>query len=119
MDDIKKLYSFKEESKKRQKSWFIWKLDFFDVFKSNNGFDIVIGNPPYVQIKEIDENIKNIYRKKYTYATGRFNLFYLFLELGSLISKPNGIINYIIPDRILLNTQCSEIRDKLLKQTNY
>jgi len=42
----KVLFSIK---KKSQKDYFIWELDFIDVFSQKGGFDIVIGNPPYVR----------------------------------------------------------------------
>ncbi len=113
-NDPKKLDKFNEIAKKKSKPWFIWRLEFFDVFKNNNGFDIVISNPPYVQIKGIPENDKDAYKKKYTFATGRFNLFYLFMELSTKILRDGGVTNYIIPDRILLNTQCNEIRSWLI-----
>jgi len=102
--------------------FFDWKLDFPEIMNEQVtekvGFDIVIGNPPYVQIKQIPENDKIGYIRKYKFANGRFNLFYFFLELTNKITLKNGITSFIIPDRILLNTQCKGIREWLLnKQT--
>jgi len=101
-----------------QLQFFDWKLDFPEVMNeqiaTKVGFDIVIGNPPYVQIKQISEIDKNIYVKHFKFSTGRFNLFYFFLELSETLTVKNGVTSYIIPDRILLNTQCSNIREWLL-----
>ena len=81
-----------------------------------NGFDIVIGNPPYVQVKQIEPYFKKNYQDIYKFAIGRFNLFYFFIELSKKLTKSNAITSYIIPDRLLLNTQCVELRSWLLNK---
>lgn len=81
-------------------------------------FDVVIGNPPYVQIKQISEISKKLYIDNFKFATGRFNLFYLFLEITKKFLKTSGVSSYIIPDRILLNTQCQALRTYLLNEQN-
>lgn len=81
-----------------------------------DGFDVVIGNPPYVQIKQIPWSDRKIYENKFNSAVGRFNLFYFFLELSSKIAKPLGLSTFIVPDRLLLNTQCDYLRKWLLKE---
>ena len=115
--------SIKDLQKLKTKSdaplqFFDWKLDFPEVMNEQIaikvGFDIVIGNPPYVQIKQISEVDKNIYVKHFKFSTGRFNLFYFFLEITENLTAKEGVTSYIIPDRILLNTQCSNIREWLL-----
>lgn len=95
-------------------SWF----DPWWMFGIKDGFDIVIGNPPYVQVKQIEPYFKKIYHDIYEFAIGRFNLFYFFIELSKKLTKNKAITSYIIPDRLLLNTQCIELRSWLLnKQT--
>ena len=81
-------------------------------------FDVVIGNPPYVQIKQIDAESKKKFTNSFKFATGRFNLFYLFIEITKKFSKENSITSYIVPDRLLLNTQCADIRKYLLTEQN-
>jgi len=81
-------------------------------------FDVVIGNPPYVQIKQIDAESKKKFTNSFKFATGRFNLFYLFIEITKKFSKDNSITSYIVPDRLLLNTQCADIRKYLLTEQN-
>ena len=93
---------------------FDFKINFSEVFHSGGGFDIVIQNPPYVQIKGIEPSDRRIYEQQYEFATGRFNLFYLFIERCTVLLKSGGIAAFIIPDRLLLNTQCKEIRRWLL-----
>lgn len=106
---------FKETRDMPSKPYMLWKLEFSKVFKDKGGFDIVIGNPPYVQIKQISNQDKLRYVKKYKFATGRFNLFYLFIELASRLGHANSNSSFIVPDRILLNTQCNDIRKWLIE----
>lgn len=81
-----------------------------------DAFDVVIGNPPYVQIKQINNLDKVFFKKRYKSAVGRFNLFYFFIEIGGDLAKNNAIVSFIIPDRLLLNTQCKDLRDWLLNK---
>ena len=91
--------------------------DFFDkewMFDKTDGFDVVIGNPPYIQIKDIPIQDKPYYITNYEFATGRFNLFYFFIENSKRYSCKDGITSFIVPDRILLNTQTADLRNWLI-----
>jgi len=115
ISELKKLEQFK---KTNMRPFFLWKLNFAEVFEKNGGFDVVIENPPYVQIKGIPEKERRIFEERYKFATGRFNLFYLFLERCKLLLKKEGVATFIIPDRILLNTQCKVVREWLLNENS-
>ena len=45
--------------------FFLWQLEFARVFKEKGGFDVVIGNPPYVKVQNIDQNQVSILKRKY------------------------------------------------------
>jgi hypothetical protein len=111
ISELKKLDGLK---KMNIRPFFLWRLHYADVFQ-NGGFDIVIANPPYVQIKQIPWSDRKIFEQKFRSAVGRFNLFYFFLETASTIAKASGISTFIVPDRLLLNTQCDELRKWLLQ----
>lgn len=100
------------------KQVFDFEIYFSEVFHKKGGFDVVIQNPPYVQIKGIPASDRRVYEELYKFATGRFNLFYLFIERCKLLLKNGGVAAFIIPDRLLLNTQCKAIRDWLLNENN-
>ena len=94
------------------------KADFFDaewMFGIIDGFDVLVENPPYIQIKNIKPAERRYFEAKYKFATGRFNLFYLFIEISAQLCHRSGFCAFIIPDRLLLNTQCKEIRKWLLE----
>ena len=58
---------------------FDWEKEFPEVF-ANGGFDIVVGNPPYVSAEYISEINKTFYEKNYYSAYGRQNLYIIFFK---------------------------------------
>ncbi len=100
------------------KETFDFEIYFSEIFHAKGGFDVVIQNPPYVQIKGIPAADRRIYEQRFEFATGRFNLFYLFIERCKILPRKQGVSSFIIPDRLLLNTQCKAIRAWLLNENN-
>ncbi len=78
---------------------------FFDpewMFGVNNGFDIVIGNPPYLRIQGIrdtDPEFADKLVKHYKSATGSFDLYAIFTEKALQITNDCGIVNFIMPTK--------------------
>lgn len=96
-----KISEFFEKDKSHKKPYFAWMLEFIEVFIENNGFDIVIGNPPYLGIQGIIKNspdVEKVYKLNYESATGYYDLYTLFVEnsLKRLING-KGILNFIMP----------------------
>ncbi|MDR2145838.1 MAG: N-6 DNA methylase, partial [Tannerella sp.] len=75
---------------------FDWHKEFPQVFE-NGGFDVVIGNPPYVRPHRIEDKEKVYLWKEYKVAQQKTDLYAFFVELGSRILKQNGVLGYIIP----------------------
>ncbi len=102
--------------------FFDWKLDFPEIMNEqiakNKGFDIVIGNPPYVQlqkIKPISEELKKL--KFYTYnATG--DIYCIFYEVGYSALKPNGVLAYITSNKWMRAGYGDKLRDFFINYTN-
>lgn len=99
--DDAKIKRFLDIQHNASKPYVLWQLDFARVFKDKGGFDIVIGNPPYVKIQNIDSDEADILRKRYLTATGKYDLYVLFVEKGMSIAKRDGIVTYIQPHRFL------------------
>ncbi len=95
--------------------FFLWHTWFSDVF-ANGGFDIVIGNPPYVSVKAISDEMKKLYSSLFETAKGRFNLFTLFLELFHIHSKQSGVMCLIIPEGIYSNIEYRYSRELLVEK---
>jgi hypothetical protein len=87
------------------------------MFDISNGFDIVIGNPPYVEFKKITAEEKRPFLN-YKSATGKFDLYVLFMEKGIELSlKTTGVLCYINPTTFMRKDFGVGIRSFLKKNT--
>lgn len=94
--------------------FFLWHTWFSDVFE-NGGFDIVIGNPPYINVQLMSDAEKQLYRELYTSFFKRCDMFCLFMELGLLnLSAEKGVVTLIIPSVVHSNMSYKKIRDVIL-----
>ena len=95
---------------------FDWEKEFPQVF-ANGGFDVVIGNPPYVlcQPSNTPPEMLNYY-KIYEVASYKIDLFHLFYEKGIKLLKYNGKFGFITPNTYLTNTYIESLRKFLLSQ---
>jgi type I restriction-modification system DNA methylase subunit len=74
-------------------SVFCWKNNFSKILKSG-GFDVVLGNPPYVR-QELLSDFKPYLQKNYAVYHGVADLYAYFFELGLKLLKPNGMLGFI------------------------
>lgn len=93
---------------------------FFDpewMFGVKDGFDVIIGNPPYVSIrtKSFDNSIKDKYRRLYSLAIGQYDLYTLFIEHGYFNLQEGGVLSFIIPTRMLSNENFMPARKFIIK----
>lgn len=89
-----------------------------DVFAGAVKFDIVLGNPPYIENKKMKsvEN-KQILKKKYNTAYKLYDISILFIERAYQLLKNEGICSYIITNKFLSADYGLKIRDLLINQT--
>ena len=93
---------------------------FFDpewMFDIKDGFDILIGNPPYINIKEQSEDIKSLFRNKYNYSKGA-DVYVGFIERSYSLIKKNGILYFIVPNKFFGASYGKAIRS-FLKNDNF
>ena len=101
--------------KGHNKPYFSWKLEFIEVFVENGGFDVVIGNPPYVKEytdKSIFTNLKSS-----PYYEGKMDFWYFFGCYGIDLLRDGGIESYIAPNNWITNFGASKFRNKVLQET--
>lgn len=83
------------------------------MFGVKDGFDIVIGNPPYVNVKNGIKLIeKQYYAKTYKTAVGQFDLFSLFIEKALNLGKN---VSFIVPKPLINNENYEVVRCLILK----
>jgi type I restriction-modification system DNA methylase subunit len=94
---------------------FDWKAAFPSVFKAG-GFDVVIGNPPYVDIKNLPEIEKNYIFEKYPCANNRINLFAAFIERTLGFCKSTGFAHgMIVPTALLTQESYRPLRREIMQ----
>ena len=94
---------------------------FFDaewMFGVKEGFDVVIGNPPWIESSRIEYPVKIVCEKRYKSAKGQYDIFCCFIERGFEVAISHGVLFYILPDRFLTNVSYQPIREFLLKGTS-
>src|SRR5690606_8970423 len=88
---------------------------------TKGGFDVVIGNPPYVYARgeNISESTKAFYNKFYNVATYQLDLYILFLEKSISLIKNSGLASFITPNTWLNNLTLKPVRKFLLSKVNF
>lgn len=90
---------------------FDFQEEFSEVF-SKGGFDVVIGNPPYVRQESL-KDIKTILEEKYATYIGTADLYCYFYELGIRLLKTGGVLGYITSNKWLRINYGKNIRKML------
>ena len=86
---------------------FDWEKEFPEIMKpapagreqGTGGFDVVIGNPPYIRIQGFPRNQIDYLTKHYSSAKGNCDLYVSFIERGYNLLKPQGRLGEIIPNK--------------------
>lgn len=93
---------------------FNWKTAFPEVFEAG-GFDIVLGNPPYVRM-ELIKPMKPYLEKRFEVVSDRADLYCYFYEQGLRLLKENGRLGYISSSTFFKTGSGKPLREFLLKQ---
>jgi type I restriction-modification system DNA methylase subunit len=96
---------------------FNWQEQFTQIF-AKGGFDVVIGNPPYVA-RTLDDGTKNYINKHYKTAQYQIDLYVSFMEKGTEILKKDGAISFIVPNSWLKNLKMSDCRKYVLNNLDF
>ncbi len=98
------------------KPFVLWQLYFPRVFRDNGGFDIAIGNPPYIGFHNVPD--KEYYKRRYYSANGKYDFYVLFIEHGLNLAAPSGIVSYICPSYFYKRNYGKNVRTLLLKNAS-
>jgi len=94
---------------------FNWQAEFAEVF-SRGGFDVVIGNPPYVR-QELLSSYKPYLQQTYDSYDGVADLYTYFYEKGLKILKSDGILSYIVTNKWLRSRYGEALRKFFVENT--
>ncbi|MBL7062296.1 MAG: N-6 DNA methylase [Dehalococcoidia bacterium] len=110
-DELKRWFS----DNWREKKPFNWEHEFDDTM-AKGGFDIVIGNPPYVRIQALPRDEADYYREHYQSAFGSFDVYILFLEQAIKLLKPGGRFGFITSGKFLKADYGKKIQQTLHRE---
>lgn len=110
----KQLNSFRPFNVHSEATFFDAKLMFG--LKSKAPFDVVIGNPPYVSIWNMDKEAKATYQDLYKTASGHYDLYVLFYELGLSILRTGGILTFITSNKWMAQSYGKNLRKLFLSK---
>jgi len=103
---------------------FIWHLDFAEVFAEKNGFDVVIGNPPYnvankFEAKPMKSDTEAMKRDPWLIHAfgGVLNLYRIFILRGISLLRPSGCLSIIVQCAVLSDKTASRLREFLFNNT--
>lgn len=101
----------------REKKPFNWEEEFPEVFKQG-GFDVVIGNPPYVRVDSLEEADKELWKKNFITSQGKYDLYYLFIELSIKLLKERGDLGFIVPNKFCVADSAENLRKTIFDSSS-
>ncbi|MEA1979996.1 MAG: Eco57I restriction-modification methylase domain-containing protein [candidate division Zixibacteria bacterium] len=103
-------------SGKKIKPFFLWNLYFSEVFHHKDGFDVVIANPPYINVNEMKKNAY-VFRKQFSTAYGSYDIYVLFFEQSIQVLRANGILTFITSNKYFISDYAKRLRSLILSNT--
>ena len=103
--------------------YFHWKLEYPEVFydkdgshKENQGFDAIIGNPPYVDFKTLPQKQKDLIEPLHSTCSGKFDLYIPFMEDATDLSS--RMVSFIVPSMFMKRDYGRALRQYLIDNTS-
>lgn len=97
----------------RDKKPFNWQEEFPEVFKQG-GFDVIIGNPPYIKEFVSKDAFDGLHQSPY--YQGKMDIWTMFGCISIDLLKDRGMVSFIAPNNWVSNAGASIFRDKILKE---
>ena len=117
-DENKKLESEIEEIKNNQiyENAFEWRFEFPEVLNEKGdfvGFDVVIGNPPYIRVQHLEHITIDYYKTNYTSFFQKADIYLLFIEKAISLLKENSSLSFINPTLFMSSDYGQGLREFL------
>lgn len=88
---------------------FGWSEEYSEIMK-DGGFDIILGNPPWIDIKGLEPRVVDYYFDKYSGSENRINVFATFIEKSVLLLNKSGLLGFITPSSYLTQSSYKNLR---------
>ena len=100
-----------------------WRMEFPEILGEAGefiGFDLVIGNPPYIfaRNQSFTDEMKAYYSRTYQVSEYQANTYTIFMELAYQLLRKGGTFSYIIPNNFLTIQTNSRLRQFITEQTS-
>ena len=117
--EIDKIEKHFEEVKNNKiyENAFEWRFEFPEVLNDEGdfvGFDVVIGNPPYLRVRDEYEELRKYYMDNYKVSENQLDLYHLFIEKSFEISTNKSMHSMIVPNAFLGNQNTFKLRNYIL-----
>jgi methylase of polypeptide subunit release factors len=113
-----------------QHQFFHWHLAFPDVFRVpvhgeqpdnkqtgwSGGFDVVLGNPPYIFGENLQQEVKQLFSAVFSLARGQYDTYWLFIEESLKLVNSKGRCALVVPDTLLARDETQYVRELLLQE---
>lgn len=96
---------------------FNWEKEFSSIIE-NGGFDIIIGNPPYVRIQTLPSDEVNYFKDSYESAWGSFDVYILFIERALKLLKDDGRLGFITSGKFLKAEYGKKLQEVIRREAN-
>jgi len=93
---------------------FKWQQEFKEIM-DEGGFDVIIGNPPYINNRNLPGQEKAYFEKKYLTAFQQYDIYVLFYELAFKLLKEGGYLGIIAPNKFAITQYGIPLRKLLLE----
>jgi adenine-specific DNA-methyltransferase len=97
---------------------FDWEKEFVDIFKQG-GFDVLIGNPPYVKIQVLQDTnpyiVKELKKRYISAQSGNYDIYIVFIEKGFALLNEKGVLGFINPNKFFNSNYGTNLRDMIIK----
>ncbi len=110
-EELEKYFGAKWKDKKP----FNWAHEFAKVV-ADGGFDVIVGNPPYVRIQTLPKGEVAFFNDRYAAATGNYDIYVLFVERAMQLLKPGGVFGMIMPKKFMQTAYGEGLRKLLGEQ---
>ena len=99
---------------------FDWRAEFRSIFEARGGFDVVVGNPPYVSLQSgfIAPDLQRYLETHYASYERITDHFALFLERALSLMADGGCCGMIVPSTLMGNLSFTRLRELLLRRTS-